>query len=54
MQPVMQYEFNDTEEIEQFIELANKVHIDDLYFLVKSIWSDLVSTKEKELIALHY
>ena len=54
MQPVMQYDFKDVEEIEYFKELANKISIDDLYFLVKSIWNDLVSTKEKELIALHY
>lgn len=52
MQPVLQYEFKDMDEIEQFIELVNKVHIDDLYFLTKSIWSDLISTKEKELIVL--
>lgn len=52
MQPVLQYEFKDKEEIEQFIELANKIYIDDLYFLTKSIWTELISTKEKELIVL--
>jgi len=52
MQPVLQYEFKDVKEIEHYIELANKVYIDNLYFLVKSIWSDLISTKEKELLVL--
>jgi hypothetical protein len=50
--PTIPYEFKDMEEIEHFIELTKRVHIDDLYFLVKSIISDLVSTKEKELIVL--
>jgi hypothetical protein len=52
MLPTFQYEFKDMEEILQFMELANKIHIDDLYFLSKSIWSDLISTNEKELIVL--
>jgi len=52
MLPTFQYEFMDMEEILQFVELASKIHIDDLYFLVKSIWSDLISTNEKELIVL--
>ena len=50
--PIMEYEYNDTKEIEYFIELANKICVDDLYFLVKSIYKDVVATNEKELIVL--
>jgi hypothetical protein len=46
------YEFKDTDEIRYFIKLAGRIHIDDLYFLTKSIWDDLVSTDERELITL--
>jgi hypothetical protein len=46
------YEFDNIDEIRNFIELASTIHIDDLFFLAKSIWNDLVSTNEKELITL--
>ncbi|MFY9965199.1 MAG: bifunctional DNA primase/polymerase [Nitrososphaeraceae archaeon] len=43
MLPTFAYEFKDTDEIQHFLELANNTHIDDLYFLAKSIWNDLIS-----------
>lgn len=52
MLPTFPYEFNDIKEIRRFIEIAKNIHIDDLYFLVKSVWKDLVSTKEPELLVL--
>jgi hypothetical protein len=50
--PVLEYEYNDRNEIEYFIEVANRMRIDDFYFLIKSIFKDVVATKEKELIIL--
>jgi hypothetical protein len=48
----MEYEYNDVHEIEYFIELAKRMSVDDLYFLVKSIYKDVIATNEKELIVL--
>lgn len=50
--PIMEFEYNDTKEIEYFIDIANRMYVDDWYFLVKSIFKDVVATKEKELIVL--
>jgi bifunctional DNA primase/polymerase-like protein len=52
MLPTFSYEFKDTDEIKRFIDLAQNIYIDDLYFLVKSIWSELIATKEPELLVL--
>lgn len=48
----MEYEYNDVHETEYFIELAKRMSVDDLYFLVKSIYKDVIATNEKELIVL--
>lgn len=50
--PIIEYEYNDLREIEYFIDRASRMKIDDLYFLVKSIFKDVVATNEKELIVL--
>lgn len=50
--PVIQYQYNDIKEIEYFIDLVSDMHIDDLYFLVKSIWNDCIATENKHLISL--
>lgn len=50
--PIVQYEYEDKKEIQEFIKIAQETHVDDLFFLAKSIWKDVVATKEKELIAL--
>jgi hypothetical protein len=50
--PIMPYQYNDVKEIEYFIDLVSRMHIDDLYFLVKSIWNDVLATENKHLIAL--
>jgi hypothetical protein len=52
LQATLSYVYDDINEIRRFIDLASRIHIDDLFFLAKSIWNDLVSTNEKELIAL--
>ena len=49
---IVPYQYNDLKEIEYFIDLVGRMTIDDLYFLVKSIWNDVLVTKEKELISL--
>lgn len=50
--PIIEYEYNDIKEIEYFIDRASRMKIDDLYFLVKSIFKDVIATNEKELIVL--
>ena len=50
--PIIEYEYNDLSEVEYFIDRASRMKIDDLYFLVKSIFKDTVATNEKELIIL--
>jgi hypothetical protein len=50
--PVMPIRYKDIEEITDLINLARTLDIGDLYFLVKSIWKNVVATKEKELIVL--
>ncbi|MGC1131366.1 MAG: hypothetical protein WA941_00980 [Nitrososphaeraceae archaeon] len=52
LQATLPFEYSDIDEIRYFIELARRIHIDDLYVLVKSIWTDLVSTDENELITI--
>ncbi|MGI0044554.1 MAG: hypothetical protein ACRD47_12675, partial [Nitrososphaeraceae archaeon] len=52
LQATLTYEYNNIDEIRYFIGLANRIRIDDLFFLAKSIWNDLVSTGEYELITL--
>lgn len=49
---IIEHEYNDLREIEHFIDLASRMDIDTWYFLTKSIWQDVVATKEKELIVL--
>lgn len=50
--PITPHNYNDVQEIRYFIDLAQRMNIDDLYFLAKSIWKSVVATKEKELIIL--
>lgn len=50
--PVMPIHYKDMEELKELIKQASSVDIGDLYFLVKSIWKNVVATREKELIVL--
>ena len=52
LRATLSYEYDNTDEVRRFIKLASKIHIDDLFFLAKSIWNDLVATSERELITL--
>jgi hypothetical protein len=49
---IYEYKYDNTEEIKKFIDIAEKIQFNDLYFLVKSIWKDIVVPNEKELIPL--
>lgn len=50
--PIIEYEYNDLNEIEYFIDRASRMKIDDLYFLIKSIFKDVIATDEPHLIVL--
>lgn len=50
--PIIEFEYNDLQEIEYFIDRASRMKLDDLYFLVKSIFKEVVATDEPELIIL--
>jgi hypothetical protein len=49
---IMEFEYNDENEIEYFKEIASRMHVDDWYFMVKSIFEQVIATNEKELIVL--
>jgi hypothetical protein len=47
-----EYKYDDLDDVKKFIDIAKGMRFNDLYFLVKSIWKDIVVPNEKELIPL--